>query len=64
MTVFNELVQKCRDAIGGYQISLSGEITICNKSNTQLLTLLDEERVVIHSYMNALQKRYPFLSVS
>lgn len=64
MAIFNDLIQKCRDAISGYQLSLSGEITICNKSNTQLLTLLDEERVVIHSYMDALQKRFPFLSVS
>lgn len=63
MVVFNKLWQNIHDKIGSYQITISGEITISNKNNTQLLNLFDEERNKIYGYIDYIQKHFPYLSV-
>lgn len=39
----NKYLQRLRDYVGGQRLTLSGEIIICSKQNTQLLQITADE---------------------
>ena len=59
----NKYLQRLRDYVGGQRLTLSGEIIICSKQNTQLLQITANESKTVDKILNALQQQFPFLKL-
>lgn len=59
----NKYLQRLRDYVGGQRLTLSGEIIICSKQNTQLLQITADESKTVDKILNALQQQFPFLKL-
>lgn len=59
----NKYLQGLRDYVGGQRLTLSGEIIICSKQNTQLLQITADESKTVDKILNALQQQFPFLKL-
>lgn len=59
----NKYLQRLRDYVGGQRLTLSGEIIICSKQNTQLLQITADESKTVDKILNTLQQQFPFLKL-
>ena len=63
MQIFRNWLRRWRDYTGQAQLTLMGELTICNSTTTQLLTLTQEERSLVEECEQALRERFPYLEI-
>lgn len=63
MQIFRNWFRRWRDYTGQAQLTLMGELTICNSKTTQLLTLTQEERSLVEECELALRERFPYLEI-
>lgn len=63
MQVLKKWLRRWRDYTGSTQLTLMGELTICNLQNTQLLTLTQEERTLLDECEQTLRERFPYLEL-
>lgn len=59
----NKYLQMLRNYVGGQRLTLSGELIICSKQNTQLLQITADESNAVDKIFNGIQQQFPFLKL-
>lgn len=63
MEILNKYIRCLKDFLGGQQLSLSGELVLSNKQNTQLLLMSDEARRLADDIVGNMAEEFPFLQI-
>lgn len=63
MQMCKRWLRQWRDYTGSNQLTLMGELTLCNCENTQLLELTPAERSLLAECEQALKERFPYLEL-